>query len=127
MKHDESPIAGFIPHPRAGQSYRAVLDYTLCVVVAALVRQSAGQTEAILAIRGALDRLIRESGRNASLQDDPLDIPHLEESIVRLHSELLVTSTRLTLAYRYLRRALTTLNHETSADRDTDPGGLLDP
>lgn len=130
MKHQirtTNESSEFIPHPRSGQSYRYMLDYALCVVVGDLVRQSTGQTEAVLAIRGALDRLIRESGRVALLQDDPLDLPHLAERTLRLYSDLVTTSTRLTLAYRRLQQACAALDAEAASDRDTDPGGLLEP
>lgn len=123
QSYDEKTL---VPHPRTGQSFRSMLDYVLCLVVTALVRQSTSQTEAILALRTAVDRLISESGRVARVQDDPLDIPHLEASILRLHGELVTTSVRLELAYRYVQRARTALM-ETDTDRDTDPGGLLNP
>jgi len=123
MAHDAKD---FIPHPRAGQTFRTALDYALCLVVGDLVRQTAGHTEAILAIRGALDRLIRESGRNSSVQDDPVDVPHLALATLRLHSELVICATRLQLTYRYLQRACALLPREVG-DRDTDPGNLLGP
>jgi len=124
VKHETT--RDFIPHPRSGPNYRVAMDYATCVVVAALVRQTTGLTEAVGAIRAALDRLIRESGRNASLSDDPVDIPHLELSTLRLHAELLVASQRLHHTYRYLQRARTLAELE-DIDRDTDPGNLLGP
>jgi len=122
-QHDEKD---FIPHPRSGPNYRQALDYALCVVVGDLVRQATSLTEAMGAIRQAVDRLIRESGRTASIQDDPVDVPHLALATLRLHSELIVAATRLQLTYRYLQRAQQILPRE-DGDRDTDPGNLLGP
>lgn len=89
-----------IPHPRTGQSYRQLLDYSTCVVIGALVRQVTSLTEAVAALRAHVDNVTQ-----TPLQDDPVDVPHMEELIVRLHSELIGTATRLELSYRTVQRA----------------------
>lgn len=114
-----------IPHPRTGQSYRQMLDYSTCLVIGALVRQVTTLTEAVAALRAHVDNVTQ-----TPLQDDPLDVPHLEEITLRLHAELISTATRLELSYRYVQRARQAIDSEIAKSRDVSretDGFLLGP
>lgn len=114
-----------IPHPRAGQPHRAMLDYVTCMVVTALFRQTTSLTEAIGALRAHVDAV---TGR--PLSDDPLDVPHLGQLEVRMYSELVGTAARLELAYRYVQRTRQALDEaiarSTDVSRETDSFLSLD-